>query len=275
MISTHQQGIARCLFILAAAAGSLVAQVPNIATTKTDTFTPNGAGKALPGAPIKYTTTLSNTGTGAATGVIYTDATPANTTLVPGSANVSPLAGDDVYSAIVNTQLAVGSPTVLSGPVVTSAVKATVNDTEFLSDTFIISTFSATSAQGGSVAMVTSGANMGSFTYVPAPGFTGTDSFTYTLRDDGTDSTANNADDLTGIGTVTLNVADANTGLAGTQKLWLSTTATLAPMARLTEPPPGRSPLSPLLVARPDRMPWATPFSCGQVLGQIRVASCF
>jgi hypothetical protein len=60
----------------------------------------------------------------------------------------------------------------------------------------------------------------GSFTYLPPAGFIGVDSFTYTLRDDGTDSTAGNADDLTGIGTVVINVTEADTGLAGTQKVW-------------------------------------------------------
>ncbi|MFN7562530.1 MAG: beta strand repeat-containing protein, partial [Prosthecobacter sp.] len=201
-------------------AATLSAQTPTVSATKVDTFTPNGAGKVLPGAPIQYTTTIANTGSGAATGVNLADAIPANTALVPGSVNVSPLAEDNVYSTIVNTQVAAGSPTVLSGPLVTSAVKVTDNDREFLTDTYTISVFDANSANGGSVAMVTSGPNMGSFTYVPPAGFVGSDSFTYTLRDDGTDSTAGNADDLTGIGTVVINVIEADTVASGTQKVW-------------------------------------------------------
>jgi hypothetical protein len=193
---------------------------PAMAASKVDIFTPNGAGKVLPGAPIQYRTLIANTGGGDATAVDFADAIPANTTLVPGSVNVSPLAEDNVYSTIVNTQLAAGSPTVLSGPLVTSAVKVTDNDREFLTDTFTISTFDGTSAAGGSVVMVTSGGNAGSFTYVPPAGFVGVDSFTYTLRDDGTDSTAGNADDLTGIGTVVINVSEADTVASGTQKVW-------------------------------------------------------
>ena len=48
----------------------------------------------------------------------------------------------------------------------------------------------------------------GSFTYLPAVGFTGADSFTYTLRDDGIDGIAGNADDLTGTATVSITVAN-------------------------------------------------------------------
>ncbi|MBL9132848.1 MAG: cadherin-like beta sandwich domain-containing protein, partial [Verrucomicrobiaceae bacterium] len=193
---------------------------PAVAASKVDIFTPNGAGKVLPGAPIQYRTLIANTGAGDATTVDFADAIPANTTLVPGSVNVSPLAEDNSYATIVNTQLAAGAPTVLSGPLVTSATKVTDNDREFLADTFTISAFDATSANGGSVVMVTSGPNMGSFTYVPAAGFVGVDSFTYTLRDDGTDSTASNADDLTGIGIVTITVNEADNVVSGTQKVW-------------------------------------------------------
>jgi uncharacterized repeat protein (TIGR01451 family) len=218
MTFTSMRGVLSALFVFAAASGSLWAQAPAVNATKTDTFTPNGAGKVIPSGIIKYDTIISNTGTGAATGMSATNGIPAGTTLV--STNVSPLALDDGYSAFVNTQLVAGTPTVLSGPRVNSSAKVTDNDLEFLSDTFTIFSFDATSANGGSVTMVTSGANMGSFTYVPAAGYVGTDTFNYTIRDDGTDSTANNVDDLTGSGVVTINVTDANASLAGTQKIW-------------------------------------------------------
>ena len=48
-----------------------------------------------------------------------------------------------------------------------------------------ISTFDATSTNGGTVTMTTSGANMGRFTYNPPVGYTGSDSFTYTLLSNG------------------------------------------------------------------------------------------
>lgn len=189
---------------------------PAVAASKVDIFTPNGAGKVLPGAPIQYRTLIANTGNGNATTVDFADAIPANTALVPGSVNVSPLAEDDSYATIVNTQLAAGGAAPISGPVVTAAAKVTANDREFLTDTFTISASDSASANGGSVIMFPDG----SFTYVPPAGFTGVDSFTYTIRDDGTDSTAGNSDDLTGTGIVTITVNDANTGLAGVQKVW-------------------------------------------------------
>ena len=218
MTFISMRGVLSALFVFAVAGSNLWAQTPTVGASKTDTFTPNGAGKVVPGGTIKYDTVISNSGTGSATGMSATTVTPAGTTLV--STNVSPLALDDAYTVIVNTQLAAGTPTALSGPRVNNVTKVTDNDREFLSDTFIISAVDATSANGGTVTMVTSGANMGSFTYVPAAGFVGIDTFNYTIRDDGTDNTANNADDLTGSGVVTINVVDANTGLAGTQKIW-------------------------------------------------------
>ena len=56
--------------------------------------------------------------------------------------------------------------------------------------------------------MVTSGPDAGSFTYISNDGFTGTDTFTYTIRDDGLDGIAGNADDLVSTATVTITVAD-------------------------------------------------------------------
>jgi hypothetical protein len=51
----------------------------------------------------------------------------------------------------------------------------------------------------------------GTFTYTSAPGFEGTDTFTYTLRDTGIDGIAGNGDDLTSTGTVSITVAPAPT----------------------------------------------------------------
>ncbi len=70
---------------------------------------------------------------------------------------------------------------------------ATNND---IASTKIIAGFSATSAQGGTVSMVTSGAGVGQFTYDPPRGYQGSDTFTYVLSDGVTTAT----------GTVTLNV---------------------------------------------------------------------
>jgi hypothetical protein len=53
---------------------------------------------------------------------------------------------------------------------------------------------------------VTFNAN-GSFTYNPPPGFEGTDTFGYTVRDNGPDGVGGNGDDATATGTVTLTVS--------------------------------------------------------------------
>ena len=121
----------------------------------------------------------------------------------PGSLdniNVSPIAFDDSgYTAAGNVSF-------------TAAVSVLANDTEPLgpeglalnTGTAIQNTGVAfATSQGGSVTL---NAN-GTFTYVSAVGFEGTDTFTYTLRDTGLDGVAGNADDLTsGTGTVSITV---------------------------------------------------------------------
>lgn len=193
---------------------SRVTPVASMSVVKVDAFAPGGDvnndGIFQPGDTIRYTVTVANNGTVDLTGVTFTDIEDPNTTL--GGVNVSPLAFDDMYTAVANTQLRVGTPGALSGPAAAVAGRVTDNDTEFLSDTFAISAFDANSVQGGTVVMETSGVNAGSFSYIPAAGFTGVDSFTYTIRDDGFDGIAGNADDLTSVGTVTITV--------GTQKVW-------------------------------------------------------
>ncbi len=170
-------------------------------------------GVADPGDQIHYTVTVQNTGDASATNLTIAEiVNDPNLTLVPGSLNVSPLAINDTYTAVANTQLVVGTATPLAGPAATVAGNVLSNDTEFLGDTFTISTYNTTSANGGAVNLVTTGPNAGSFTYTPAAGFTGADTFTYTLRDKGIDGIAGNADDLTSVATVTINV--------GAQKVW-------------------------------------------------------
>ncbi len=52
--------------------------------------------------------------------------------------------------------------------------------------TVVTNTITATSANGGTIVMIVSGTDRGKFIYNPAPGFEGTDSFSYTIsRDDG------------------------------------------------------------------------------------------
>ena len=120
-------------------------------------------GKAAPGETITYDVNITNNGTDA-NGVNFTDTIDSNTTLVPGSLKVSPLAYADVFSAAQNTPLSVGAPGVLT------------NDTGIPTPTAVAIAGGAT-AQGGTVTLNTNG----NFLYTPALGFTGVDTFNYTV----------------------------------------------------------------------------------------------
>lgn len=80
--------------------------------------------------------------------------------------NRHPLAGDNGASTTMNT------------PVTISLIKLLANDSDPDGDPFGITAFATPSANGGSV--LQSG---NSVTYTPASGFTGNDSFTYTIQD--------------------------------------------------------------------------------------------
>jgi hypothetical protein len=187
----------------------------------------DGDGLIDPGAlgvgdTVRTTVTIQNNSTNTdATGVTFAE-TLAGMTLVNQTGNdinVSPLAFNEAYTAIGNTLLEVGNATSQTAPQSNIAGHVTDNDVEFFGDTFVISAVNATAvagatttittANGGTVVMVTdASADRGSFTYISAANFTGTDTFTYTIRDKGLDGIAGNADDLTGVGTVTITVAN-------------------------------------------------------------------
>src|SRR5215207_4855099 len=88
--------------------------VPDISATKTHSFPdPDMDGKAAPGETITYDVNITNNGTDASD-VNFTDTIDTNTTLVPGSLKVSPLAFPDVFSAAKDTPLSVGAPGVVT-----------------------------------------------------------------------------------------------------------------------------------------------------------------
>jgi uncharacterized repeat protein (TIGR01451 family) len=138
---------------------------PTIVTaTKTDSFTdPDGDGKAEPGQTITYDVNVANSGASDATGINFSDTIDPNTTLVPGSLRVSPLAFADSYNATKGIALSISAPGVLS------------NDTGTPAPTAQPIAASATT-QGGTVTLNADG----SFSYTPPAGFEGADTFNYT-----------------------------------------------------------------------------------------------
>jgi len=176
-----------------------------------------------PGDTLRYTATITN---GAAPGggndalnVVFSDTLPSTLTLQAGSLHASPIAADDTYATVGNTLLEVG--VAASGaPAVNIAGGVLGNDITppTAPDTFSILSSQTTSANGGTVSVNSNG----TFTYLPAVGFTGADTFTYTLKNDAAPS-------LTSVGTVTVNV--------GTPKIWyVNSAAPAAGDGRSTAP---------------------------------------
>jgi Ca2+-binding RTX toxin-like protein len=141
-----------------------------VTATKTDTLLTDvdNDTKADPGDTLKYTVAIGATGMDAE-GVTFNDTVDPNTTFVPGTVMTTPLARNDSYAATGNIRITVAAPGVLANDSDADGVGPAINVT---AGTFL-------SAQGGNVNLTADGA----FTYNPAPGFEGADSFTYTLND--------------------------------------------------------------------------------------------
>lgn len=162
----------------------------------------DGDGQIDPGDTLVHTITLVNGIDRDALNVVVSD-TVAGSTL-SGSVNVSPIAFDDSYNAVGNTLLLAGGASG-SGPALVASGKLTDNDLEFFGDSLsIVTVTNAVSAHGGTYTINSDG----SFSYVPAAGFIGDDTFTYTVRDNGLDGVGGTADDLTSTATVTITVSD-------------------------------------------------------------------
>lgn len=168
-----------------------------ISATKTDAFADSdGDGKAELGETISYTVNINNSGADDALAVLFNDTLDANTTLVPGSVHAQPQARANAYTTVGNTLLEVSNSPSSTAPKVTATGTLFDNDS-VATDTFALQSFQATSANGGTVSVNADG----TFTYLPAVGFTGTDTFTYTLR-----NTAATTPVLTDTATVTITV---------------------------------------------------------------------
>ncbi|HWQ11706.1 MAG TPA: Ig-like domain-containing protein, partial [Roseiflexaceae bacterium] len=110
----------------------------------------------------RYTAAITNSGAADATGVSLDVTLDPNTSLVPGSTRISPLAFADRYSAVAGAPRTVAAPGLLA------------NDTATPAPTAVAET--KPTAAGGSVTIAADG----SFTYTPPAGFSGPDTFSYT-----------------------------------------------------------------------------------------------
>ncbi len=171
----------------------------DITATKTDTIVGDslGDGKAQAGDIINYSITVTNnSATDTATGVVLNDTVDTNTTIVADSIHAQPQARNDAYTAVGNTLLEAGLAAPSGDPAVTTTVKVFDNDSA-ATDPSTLDTFQNPSANGGTVTLNADG----SFSYLPPAGFTGTDTFTYTVSNTAVPS-------LTDTATVTITVAN-------------------------------------------------------------------
>ena len=146
------------------------------------TVSVSGGGNAVPGSILQYTVSLSNSGTTDGTAVSFTDVLSSNLTLVAGTLKASPIGRNDAYNVIGNV-----------GITVNAANGILTNDISPDNTTISISAASGSSTNGSYNL-----AADGSFTYNANAGFSGSDTFNYTVV---------STNGTTGTGTVTLTVS--------------------------------------------------------------------
>jgi len=118
-----------------------------------------------------------------------------------------PVANQDNYTGVGNTELRVGLPAgVFPAAVVSGSVLDNDTDADTLHAALVVSAFDTSSINGGTVVMTPAG----NFSYLPATGFTGVDTFHYSVSD-GTNTT---------VGTVQITITERvwyvnNTGANG------------------------------------------------------------
>jgi hypothetical protein len=202
-------------FGVTAAPAAPGALAPAITATKTDSFAdPDMDGRVAPGGTITYSVTVTNNGTSDATNVTLTDTVDPNTTIVGGSAVSTPVAFDDTFNVVGNVRI---QPGAAQGLLANDSNPNTGNNTG------LTASGPTASTQGGEVAINADG----SFSYNPPAGFTGTDTFTYTITDAG---------GRTDTGTVTLNVGNG-TATPGASVIWfVNDDAPAGGDGRLTSP---------------------------------------
>jgi len=171
----------------------------------------DGDGYADAGDVLRHTLTIHNTGDTAATSVVLNDLLGGSTET--GLMNISPIAFDDAFTAVGNTALRVGgAANIGTGPSSIVAGNLLANDVG--STTVGVGALAADDVTGFTIDTVTNLLTAGggrysifadgSFNYISEAGDTGSDSFSYTIRDAGIDGVAGNSDDTTSTATVTI-----------------------------------------------------------------------
>jgi uncharacterized repeat protein (TIGR01451 family) len=168
-----------------------------ISATLTDSFVDTSPmdNRADPGSTITYTAVITNSSNSDVTGVSFQDTISPYTTLIGAATKVSPLAYADPYNATVNTNLSVPALGVLGNDTGTATLTVAGITSPVCGDA--TAPFVCTTAQGGTVSLAADG----SFSYDPATGFIGADTFTYA---------ATNGQAPNDTATVTITVAAAN-----------------------------------------------------------------
>lgn len=156
---------------------------PSITATNTDAVISGGA---TAGGVLEYTVVIANGGPDPASGTTFTETIDANTTLVPGSVVASPIAVNDSYSTIGNVGINIDAGSGLFA-----------NDVSPGGTALSLSGSTTITSTGGGTATVT--AATGAFTYEPAAGYTGTDTFTYDIQ---------NGSGMTSTATVSITVSN-------------------------------------------------------------------
>ncbi len=140
--------------------------------------------QADPGDTLRYVVTITNDSAGDALGVTFEDLLDPNTTFVPDSIEASPVVLDDHYRVVPDVQLVVSAANGLLANDFDIDGSMPGTNTELSVD--VDSVMHVDGAATGSKLTVNGD---GSFVYEPELGFSGVDTFTYTITDaDGLDS---------------------------------------------------------------------------------------
>jgi len=171
-------------------------------------------GYADAGDVLRHILTITNTGDTDATSVLLNDLLGGSTET--GLMNISPIAFNDAFTAVGNTALRVGgAANIGSGP--SSQVVGNLLANDVGSTTVGVGIITGDDVTGFTITAVTNGDSAhgtynifadGSFNYIGDAGYTGTDSFTYTITDAGIDGVANTMDDTSSTATVTITIAN-------------------------------------------------------------------